>query len=292
MRIFADEDDDDEGRSKSEDKSSSSSSGTTEKDESMVTDQVSSQKSDRTSSDSDNPIESLITSDSIELINNDDISTFVSPSPSPPSPLLPPPSLPSLPPLSIQHEPTLPDLLSKFSNLPQCISLYSKYYSLIDPENTRLNEPKFTYLGVYFKGTLDYIFYVDKHSHRRFVHQTDEASKISERQREREQKVQEQENEEQKGYEQKSESEQEPEGGKGKKEISKESKYTEKKLIKDNVTEKVNKSDNFDNETREVRVLSLLKMPSEEDLNAMGLYLPNKKFGSDHFCLMVEIEII
>ncbi|CAG8440937.1 1029_t:CDS:2 [Diversispora eburnea] len=62
--------------------------------------------------------------------------------------------------------PTLLDLLLKFSEFPQCISLYSKYYSLIDPENVKHNEPKFTNYGKFFSGALDYIFHVNKSSHR------------------------------------------------------------------------------------------------------------------------------
>ncbi|CAG8656314.1 10420_t:CDS:2 [Racocetra persica] len=60
--------------------------------------------------------------------------------------------------LASQFQPTLPDLLSYFANLPSCVSLYAQHLSSIDPENTIYSEPKFTHYGLYFKGTLDYIF--------------------------------------------------------------------------------------------------------------------------------------
>ncbi|CAG8718231.1 16628_t:CDS:2, partial [Racocetra fulgida] len=60
--------------------------------------------------------------------------------------------------LASQFQPTLPDLLSNFANLPSCVSLYAQHLNSIDPENTIYSEPKFTHYGLYFKGTLDYIF--------------------------------------------------------------------------------------------------------------------------------------
>ncbi|CAG8487862.1 3259_t:CDS:2 [Acaulospora morrowiae] len=57
-------------------------------------------------------------------------------------------------------EPSLSDLFSRFSILPRCTSLYSKYYHIKDPDNTFLMEPKYTNYGLYFKGTVDYIFHI------------------------------------------------------------------------------------------------------------------------------------
>ncbi|CAH1766791.1 5151_t:CDS:2, partial [Entrophospora sp. SA101] len=55
---------------------------------------------------------------------------------------------------------TIPTLLSTFSKLPRCISIYGEYYKYVDPENVKHSEPKYTSYGLYFKGTLDYIFYI------------------------------------------------------------------------------------------------------------------------------------
>ncbi|KAF0519133.1 CCR4/nocturin family endoribonuclease [Gigaspora margarita] len=57
-----------------------------------------------------------------------------------------------------QFQPTLPDLLSKFTSLPPCVSMYAQHLNSIDPENTIYSEPKFTNYGLHFKGALDYIF--------------------------------------------------------------------------------------------------------------------------------------
>ncbi|CAG8786511.1 17506_t:CDS:1, partial [Cetraspora pellucida] len=57
-----------------------------------------------------------------------------------------------------QFQPSLPDLLSYFATLPSFVSLYAQHLNSIDPENTIYSEPKFTNYGLYFKGTLDYIF--------------------------------------------------------------------------------------------------------------------------------------
>ena len=42
------------------------------------------------------------------------------------------------------------------------MSLYGQNYRLIDSENIEHSEPKVTNYGMYFKGTLDYIFFVLK----------------------------------------------------------------------------------------------------------------------------------
>ncbi|RGB23956.1 Endonuclease/exonuclease/phosphatase [Rhizophagus diaphanus] len=65
----------------------------------------------------------------------------------------------SSPSLKPQLEP-LSTLLSNFEKLPKCLSLYGQYYHLIDSENIEHSEPKITNYGEYFKGTLDYIFFV------------------------------------------------------------------------------------------------------------------------------------
>ncbi|CAB4374790.1 unnamed protein product [Rhizophagus irregularis] len=65
----------------------------------------------------------------------------------------------SSPSLKPQLEP-LSTLLSNFEKLPKCLSLYGQYYHLIDSENIEHFEPKITNHGKYFKGTLDYIFFV------------------------------------------------------------------------------------------------------------------------------------
>ncbi|RHZ74610.1 hypothetical protein Glove_220g28 [Diversispora epigaea] len=275
-------DDDEESKSKeSKDESSSSSStsstssGVIEKNESIAIDQ----KSDRTLLDTtDNLLSSSmtpsLTTASIESSKTGDL---IKP---PLDTLISPPS------------PTLPDLLVKFSEFPQCISLYSKYYSLIDPENVNHNEPKFTNCGKFFSGALDYIFHVNKSSHRHNVYQTGETLKITEEEEEQErEEPKEQEEQVQETPEEPEEPEEEEEE-EGKKESQKECKYIEEKLLNDNITEKINKLDNLDNEIKEIRVLSLLRMPSEKELNEFGLFLPNDKFSSDHFCLMVEIENI
>nr|CAG8579098.1 7094_t:CDS:2 [Entrophospora candida]CAG8604166.1 262_t:CDS:2 [Entrophospora candida] len=100
---------------------------------------------------------------------------------------------------------TTPTLLSTFSKLPRCISIYGEYYKYVDPENVKHSEPKYTSYGLYFKGTLDYIFY-----------------------------------------------------------------------ILDN-----------DNDDNRIKFTKLLKMPKEEEI---GTSIPNFKFNSDHFCMMVEIN--
>jgi mRNA deadenylase 3'-5' endonuclease subunit Ccr4 len=55
---------------------------------------------------------------------------------------------------------SLSNLLSNFEKLPKCLSLYGQNYHLIDSENIEHSEPKMTNRGIYFKGTLDYIFFV------------------------------------------------------------------------------------------------------------------------------------
>lgn len=65
----------------------------------------------------------------------------------------------SSPSLKPQLEP-LSTLLSNFEKLPKCLSLYGQNYHLIDSENIEHSEPKITNHGIYFKGTLDYIFFV------------------------------------------------------------------------------------------------------------------------------------
>ncbi len=67
-------------------------------------------------------------------------------------------------PLTYSSEPSqlepLSTLLSNFENLPKCLSLYGQNYHLIDSENIDNSEPKITNYGLYFKGILDYIFYI------------------------------------------------------------------------------------------------------------------------------------
>jgi len=53
-------------------------------------------------------------------------------------------------------------IISAFKTLPKCVSLYAQHYISIDPANTDRLEPKFTNYGEYYKGTLDYIFYLGK----------------------------------------------------------------------------------------------------------------------------------
>ncbi|GBC03601.1 hypothetical protein RclHR1_05200012 [Rhizophagus clarus] len=65
----------------------------------------------------------------------------------------------SSPPLKPQLE-SLSTLLSNFGKLPKCLSLYGQNYHLIDSENIEHSEPKITNHGIFFKGTLDYIFFV------------------------------------------------------------------------------------------------------------------------------------
>ncbi|CAG8465477.1 14675_t:CDS:2 [Acaulospora colombiana] len=134
--------------------------------------------------------------------------------------------------------PTLPDLFSRFSNLPLCTSLYSKYYPLKDPDNTFQMEPKFTIYGKYFEGTVDYIFYIH-----------DEGGEI--------------ENEE------------------NREQANKE--YFNGSLVdRDDSSNILGKIGN-----REIRVSKILRMPTKEEVET---HPPNHKFGSDHMCLMVEIE--
>ncbi|CAG8492061.1 1370_t:CDS:2 [Paraglomus occultum] len=59
---------------------------------------------------------------------------------------------------------SLSTIISAFKTLPKCVSLYAQHYTSIDPANTNRSEPKFTNYGEYYKGTLDYIFYLGKSS--------------------------------------------------------------------------------------------------------------------------------
>ncbi|RIA92555.1 Endonuclease/exonuclease/phosphatase [Glomus cerebriforme] len=74
---------------------------------------------------------------------------------------------------------SLSDLLSNFENLPKCLSLYGQNYHLIDSENIEHSEPKITNYGIYFKGTLDYIFFVlDQNDDHVQIGKDDDQSKI------------------------------------------------------------------------------------------------------------------
>lgn len=86
-----------------------------------------------------------------------------------PNTAFPPPDPPSDPskdpaPLPIPVPPLLPlaELLTRDERLPQCRSMYA-VYGTVDPERAGgYGEPKFTIYSESYKGTLDYVFVMER----------------------------------------------------------------------------------------------------------------------------------